>query len=770
LGVPAQNVSAISRDEGRQLFQQHSDWVLPAWTGGGPSTWTMVGPPYGGNVTLVGSDGNFTPRNHGPSVTVWMYDVDADQLIVPAVHAWQFHLQEDTLPIIEGTLDVADLHVTSTFFAGAPDGDVARWFDGHGTGADQSATFMRLEVRSTSRTPRQLAVYLALRPFGTEPDMHPIGTAECDASHALLKADGAVMLVGLQPASACGATSFSLGEASTFAAHNRVPRASVVADDAQRAEALLQTNVTLSAPDATVRLDYRVPLSFMPATPETLDALLLGSFEEARARVADAWRPVLNRLAFDVSDQRVNDAFRASQMYLLENRNGILPRSGPLAHDAFWVRDAAYIGEALERIGDARDNQATLDALLSKQRDDGSFPAISDANGPRPVDEWDASGQAIGGIVSHYRFTQDRAWLEHAYPSIARAVQFLDALRGRTLTEGPETRTLLPANVSAEDLGSATWHHYWDDLWAIAGYREAAYAATELAKPDDAAAFAARADDLQAVLLHSVDLVDARVSKPFIPNGPEDVLSSSMARGTGPALWPVRSLRGDAAEALLRRSFINYFSAWMAPQGGGYRHYQDTLWPYGGLGVAHAMLRLGMRAEVQQVLSWTLDHQTLPGVYAWGEAINPSNGGLELGDMPHSWAAAELISLLRDMLLAENDGVLEVNSGAPDAWFDKPVSLRDAPTQYGPASVTFARPADDASVLRVTLTGQPPNGWHVHLPGAPREVQVDAAPPTPISQPDITLQTGPHTLLARYEKPGPTRPQEISPRKRASSG
>ena len=77
----------------------------------------------------------------------------------------------------------------------------------------------------------------------------------------------------------------------------------------------------------------------------------------ARARVADAWRPVLNRLAFDVSDPRVNDAFRASQMYLLENRNGILPRSGPLAHDAFWVRDAAYIGEALERIGDTRDNQ-----------------------------------------------------------------------------------------------------------------------------------------------------------------------------------------------------------------------------------------------------------------------------------------------------------------------------------------------------------------------------------------------------------------------------
>src|SRR4030081_851275 len=89
--------------------------------------------------------------------------------------------------------------------------------------------------------------------------------------------------------------------------------------------------------------------------------------------------------------------------------------------------------------------------------------------------------------------------------------------------------------------------------------------------------------------------------------------------------------RADPAIDLLRSSFTAYYQACLEPQRGGYRHVEDTLWPYGGLGIAHAMLRLGMLPETWQVLDWTIQHQTIPGTYAWGEGINPTNGGLELG-------------------------------------------------------------------------------------------------------------------------------------------
>ena len=102
------------------------------------------------------------------------------------------------------------------------------------------------------------------------------------------------------------------------------------------------------------------------------------------------------------------------------------------------------------------------------------------------------------------------------------------------------------------------------------------------------------------------------------------------------------------------------------------------------------MLRLGMRTEVQQVLEWTLDHQTLPGTYAWVEAINARHGGLELGDMPHSWAAAD---------------------------------------------------------LRIDVDGGPPSGWRVRLPGLPKGVLVDDFAAAIDSANEVRFAPGTHRLL-----------------------
>ena len=95
-------------------------------------------------------------------------------------------------------------------------------------------------------------------------------------------------------------------------------------------------------------------------------------------------------------------------------------------------------GKASRRVVILREierHQATLEALILTQRDDGSFPAITDATVARSVDEWDAQGEAIAALVAHYRFGHDRTWLARVYPSLASAARFLDALRGRTLTD-----------------------------------------------------------------------------------------------------------------------------------------------------------------------------------------------------------------------------------------------------------------------------------------------------------------------------------------------
>jgi hypothetical protein len=751
-GPPSSAIGASGRADGRDLRALHPDWLLPAWTADGPAVWTEVGPPYAASVSLIAPDGSFAPRNHGPAVNVWLYDLDSAHLLVPSEHGPRLRLDDDFLPIVTSSWDAADLHVETTYFTGWPGGDPSRWFAERGSGSEQAVTFVRVSITTSSAAPRHVSAFVAVRPFGVERDLHPITTASCQAADAVLIADGTLVLAGNQPANACGATSLSMGELSTFAVQGALPKGTAVTDATGGAEAMLRVDV-IAVPGAPASLEFRAPLARVTSNV----VLPAASFDGERTRVASAWRAALGSTSFDVTDAGLSHAFLASQAYLLLNRTGAAPRSGPLAHDAFWVRDAAYIGQAMERAGFSIDNQATLEALVATQRDDGSFPAITDANGPRPAVEWDAPCEAIAGLVAHYRFTHDRAWLERVYPNIAHAARFLDALRGRTLSEDPETRSLLPPNVSAEDLGSAEWHHYWDDLWAIAGYREAAFAAAEIGMARDAADFGARVVDLQSTLLSSVALVQAQAAIAFMPNGPEDVQSSAMARGTMPALWPVRALQGGIATDLLTRSFHAYYQTWLAPQGGGYRHVEGTLWPYGGLGIAHAMLRLGMLPELWQVLEWTMQHQTIPGTYAWGEGINATNGGLELGDMPHSWAAAELISLLRDMVVSEQDGVIQVNGGTPDSWLDagQHVTLTNAPSEYGPLNVSSVRGALSAAAggapdLSVQLDGNPPRGWLVRVPGTPSQVAIDGAPLGSVSASVIPVPPGAHRLVVRY--------------------
>ncbi len=133
---PANALGADGRAEGQLVRQQHPEWPLPAWTADGPSVWTIVGAPYAATVALIGADGSFVPRNHGPAVSFWLYDMDAAVLVDPAQHSPRLHLDDDYLPIVSSAWDAGDLHVDTTYFTGWPGGNVAMWFTDTGAGSD----------------------------------------------------------------------------------------------------------------------------------------------------------------------------------------------------------------------------------------------------------------------------------------------------------------------------------------------------------------------------------------------------------------------------------------------------------------------------------------------------------------------------------------------------------------------------------------------------------------------------------------------------------
>jgi hypothetical protein len=69
--------------------------------------------------------------------------------------------------------------------------------------------------------------------------------------------------------------------------------------------------------------------------------------------------------------------------------------------------------------------------------------------------------------------------------------------------------------------------------------------------------------------------------------------------------------------------------------------------------------------------------------FTWPEAIHPQLGGGCMGDGHHGWAAADFLSLVRNLLVREVDGGLALCTMLPDSWLGSGIEVHDAPTHHG---------------------------------------------------------------------------------------
>jgi len=88
------------------------------------------------------------------------------------------------------------------------------------------------------------------------------------------------------------------------------------------------------------------------------------------------------------------------------------------------------------------------------------------------------------------------------WPRVARAVAYLDSLR-HTPAEAP-FRGLLPPSISHEGYSAKPMHSYWDDFWALRGFKDAAVIAGWLGQRDSAARYAAVRDSFRVDVLTSL--------------------------------------------------------------------------------------------------------------------------------------------------------------------------------------------------------------------------------------------------------------------------
>ena len=427
-------------------------------------------------------------------------------------------------------------------------------------------------------------------------------------------------------------------------------------------------------------------------------------------QVAKGWAVHVERgMRLELPDARLASCVAANRAFLLLLHDGDEITPGPSTYHRFWFRDAAYLLGALDRFGYEREVAEVLASYPSRQHADGFYFSQSR--------EWDANGAALHSIAEHWRLHRDDALLRELAPSVAKGAEWIERKRHTKRRRPDEAlRGLLPPGVSAEHLGPFDWF-YWDDFWGLRGLLDAAEvleAAGEPGAADDAARMAA---SLRTDLDRSLELTAKRLGTQAMPAGPRRRIDPGII-GSLVASWPLKLMAAEderliATAEVVRDRFLVGDAFFQ-----GISH--TGLGTYLTLQLGFVELEAGDRRALDR-LDWMLGAAT--PTWTWPEAVHPRLPGGCMGDGHHGWAAADVLSFVRNLLVRETapgpsgERGLALCSMVPDSWLGQGIEVHDAPTHHGLLSYAVRwhgdRPAllweltkhDGVGDVRITVPG-----------------------------------------------------------------
>lgn len=717
----------------RSAAQIGTDWVWPYWlerqldptspafvprghlpflTNVTARNWTAVGNIGSTREGIVDPRGLVTPWFDGWSLDWW---IGADD---------RWHLPSREIAVRQRLVD--DMPVIETAMR-VPTGDaVQRVY----AVQDRDDELVVVEIENRSKLP--FAVALAVRPC------NPEGLAVVERidlhDRTTVTVDGRVAMLFPKPPSRMAGSTFRDGDVASIVMSGEATE-SFPADLRDEAGLASAAFVFPLAHTATLRI--AIP---MVATKRTRRKGL-ASRRAAKApglpaslpsaeQVARGWRLHAERgMRVDVPDARLQSCIAAQRAFLLLLHDGDEITPGPSTYHRFWFRDAAFLLGALDRYGYDREVAEVLRSYPGRQHADGFF--FSQAR------EWDANGAALSAIGEHWRLHRDRALVEELAPSIAKGAEWIERKR-HTKRHRPDEalRGLLPPSVSAEHLGPFDWF-YWDDLWGVRGLLDAAEtleAVGETAAARDAARMAA---SLRADLDRSLELTAGRLGTVAVPAGPRRRIDPA-AIGSLAAVWPLRLMDPDdkrmVATADVVRERFTVGDAFYQ----GISH--TGLGTYLTLQLAFAELEAGDRRALDR-LEWLLSVAT--STWTWPEAVHPRLPGGCMGDGHHGWAAADLLTFVRNLLVRDVPDGLALCTLVPDSWLGQGIELHDAPTHRGllsyairwhgdrPALLWELAPHDGVTACRFTVPGLDPAWSATALAG--EALLAPVAPPGQVS-------------------------------------
>lgn len=637
-------------------------------------------------------------------------------------------LREGYLPVPVAEWAYEDMRLTVTAF-------------GIGT-PDHSAMLVRYRLRNTGAQARRDTLYLALRPFQVNPPSQFLNTPggfapipELAWDDRVVRAGASRGVVSLTTPENFGAAAFAQGDIVDYLRAGILPRAARMTDPGGVCSGAFQ--YTLDVPAGGAReVVLLIPLHEPPLPPGFPgDDVTVARYADDLQRACETkWKARQNRVTIQLPDSAAVHALKAQLAWVLINRNGPAIQPGTRSYARSWIRDGSLTSSALLRLGESQAVREFIEWFVPHQYANGKAPCCVDSRGADPVPEHDSSGELIYLITEYYRYTGDREFAERMWPHVLSAAGYLDTLRAQRRT--PEYRAvgqepffgLLPPSISHEGYSAKPMHSYWDDFWALRGFKDAAFMAGVLGK-DERASLERDRDEFEHDLVASLQAAMKAKDIDYLPGcadlGDFDPTSTSI--GLSPA-----DAAGVLPKGALERTYEKYWEFFTARETG--REPWENYTPYEWRNVG-AMVRLGWRDRAHEALQWFMNNRRPKGFQHWAEVVwRDERLPRFIGDMPHTWCGTDYVRSVLDMLAYEReaDSSLVIGAGVTEAWLDGGVVVRDLHTRWGTVSFSLRRQSGPGQAPRLFATVEsndmrvPRGGIVLALPVAwARSVQVD---------------------------------------------
>ncbi len=694
--------------------------------------WTIIGQPGDRQESLIDEYGNIEPKAGSCSLMPYVF---ADGRLCSAFDASSVTqtLDSSYLPIPSVSWNLKSLTFSVEAIARGPNG--------------ASATYARYTLRNSSGVTQTGVMFLAVRPVQVNPPWQFGGLSNIRSLEAtqtvdgtLIKVNGNDQFISITPPQRFGARPFDRGDVAKELVRGELPGPSKMENAGDLISGALSYPFNLK-PGESMAVVVAMPLfgsqdnirSFvereMGETPDPNVA-----FDRIKNDAAWFWREQIDKVVFEVPDRDIGNTLKSQLAYILINRDGVAIQPGSRNYKRSWIRDGCLTSAAMLRMGLTQPVREYLDWYAERVQADGLVPPILNNDGTVNTgfgsnQEYDSQGEFIFAIMEFYRFTGDRDFLQKHYDQVRRAMQYLVTLRSQTLApdhmkdEPARERFvgILPTSFSHEGY-APPMHSYWDDFFALKGWKDGAAAADVLGDTNTAAWAREQYRLLQESVKASIEKTIAFKNIDFIPGCAEK--GDMDATSTTIAFFPCEE-QSILPETTLRHTYDRYFADVKSRLEPGW---SAAYTPYEIRNLS-AFVRLDEKDRANFLLDYIMSCRRPPSWNHLAEVVlgDPRMGSY-IGDMPHTWVGSGYINAVRGMVVRESDGRLVLLAGAPEKWVrdGNGIRLERLPTHFGTLHLTAKA---DGKTLAIHLDGTcaPPNGYDLRWPmaGKPARVVVD---------------------------------------------